>query len=141
MIEDPIDGQNVLTYGLVCFDHGHVGWVDRVSCHVFFGGVVAMKQVSEAGERGSDADDWTGGEVEDGVKRDQAVHVVGHGVDFLEVHVGFELEEYDVFDGHLISWRRMNWEKLEWKIQLLLVISVTQVNLLLTHIPLERSTY
>lgn len=57
-----------------------------------------MEHVSEGDGRGFDAVEWTGGDVENGVKRDEAVEGVKHGVDFGRVGVVFDFEEDDVFD-------------------------------------------
>lgn len=57
-----------------------------------------MEHVSEGDGRGFDAVEWTGGDVENGVKRDEAVEGVKHVVDFGRVGVVFDFEENDVFD-------------------------------------------
>lgn len=48
---------------------------------VVLGVVSAVKQVSEGEGRGSGAEEWTGGEVEDLMEGDERVESGDHGVD------------------------------------------------------------
>lgn len=54
--------------------------------------------MSKGEGRGPVADDWTGGNMEDGVETREAVEVVDHGIDFGLISTGFDFEEDDVLD-------------------------------------------
>lgn len=73
--------------------------VCRIGVEAIFGGVTAVKHVSEGKRRRFSAVEWSGSEVEHGVKRDEGVEGGEHGVDFGGVGVVFDFEEDNVFDG------------------------------------------
>lgn len=97
---DPIDGHDVVDYGEdVFFDDADVARVSRVGGEVVFGFVTAMEDVGEGEGLGSDAEDWTGCDVDDLLEGDQGVQAVDHRVDLGWVGVVLDLEEDHVFDG------------------------------------------